>query len=159
MTVYLKGGGIVILLAICAAPRCDFPRFPKTELFEPDLKVLEAEVQEMYRKERARDADGLLRHWEPCLENYEADLSPVRNARFEARVRLAAPPPENPRCTYKVAGYGSRGRFVDAHCRLQRGGVQTDEMIGFVALYPSARSQCKFLYSMFMYRPRLRIPD
>lgn len=43
--------GFVFALALCSAIMCEVPRFPKTEPFEPDLKILEAEVREIYQKE------------------------------------------------------------------------------------------------------------
>jgi hypothetical protein len=155
-----KHGRVILLFALAAAMRCEMPHFPRTEPFEPDVKILDAEVQEFYRKERARDADGLLRHWEPCAENYEADLSPVRIARSEVRVRLAAPPPEYPRCTYKTdGGYGSEGRFLRAYCRVSRGGIRSNETLKLVGLYPSLRKKCVYQFLIFGYSPKLPIPD
>lgn len=147
---------IVILLVLCG---CDVPTLSKRERFEPDLVVLGKEVKEIYRKEATRDKEGLLRHWEPCRKDYRGDEQDLYVARVRVHERLYAPRPENPNCAFVVHnGYGSKGRFVDAHCKLIRAGEPKTEMLGFVALYPSMRNVCLYQYEIIMYRPLIAVP-
>lgn len=145
---------LIGLICLVQLSGCDRLRI-KSEHFEPDLRILEAEVQEIYAKERNRDSEGLLRHWEPCRTEYESDLTPLYAARAQIRARLSVVPPLDPRCTFKVHGYGTNGRFVDAHCEITRNGRRVRELLALAALYPSKRKDCKYSSKIVLFEPRI----
>jgi len=141
---------LAVSLTIAFATYCG-----RHDPFEPDLKQLDLEVKEIFRKEAARDAEGMLRHWRPCVPDYKDKYSSnLRNSRTEIGLRLAIAPPLDFKCEYRVVNrYGNDGRFVDSLCKVNRGGKLYDEVLFMIALPPGKASECKYRNRVAFYRP------
>ena len=137
MGLYSSKGAVSILKAVIYCLAMGLFLVACYDEFEPELLVLDKEIDALYNSQRTRNESALYRHCAPCEDEPPVRCHPL------VRDMLVLPAPRSFSCRVVVLGrYSSSGRAIRVFCKVERGSFRYTETHWVSALFPENRAQC-----------------